>query len=308
MSFIERKIDVRIALNGDTFDGNNDTLVLSGLRCDATIQSTVGGSTPFQSQMQIRINGMRGADMAKLSTLGYSDGTMYKKNRIDVFAGDDVVGMTQVFSGAIFAGSVDYNSMPDVGVDLVASVIMNEQMVPVAASSYKGSLDVASMLQAIATTAGWSFQNAGVHARLHDHAVGGSATDQISDICQAAGIFFEVSNKKLSIWPHGGKKDDTLITVSPSTGLVGYPMYSMNGVTIVTTFNPDIQLGRMVKVETSVPNLSPDTQKRFVGGDVAPGSNGAYSVWDVVHQIASQTVNGPWFTRTRMGVDNFYGR
>lgn len=307
MSFIERKIDVRIALNGDTFDGSNDTIVLSGLRCQATIQSTVGGATPFQSNMQMRINGMLGSDMAKLSTLGYSDGTGYKKNRIDVFAGDDEVGMTPIFSGAIYAGSVDYNAMPDVGVDIIANVIMNEQMIPVAASSYKGSLDVASMLSAIATTAGWKFQNAGVHAKLRDHAVDGTATDQIHDICQAASILYMIDNKTLFIWPHEGHKDDTIINVSPSTGLVGYPMYSMNGVSIVTTFNPDIQLGRLVTVETSVPNLNPDTQKKFVGiNDTVLG--GSYSVWDVVHDISSQAPGGPWFTRTRMGVDNFYAR
>jgi hypothetical protein len=39
MSFIERKIDIRMVLDGDTFDGSNNTVLLKGLRCQATILS-----------------------------------------------------------------------------------------------------------------------------------------------------------------------------------------------------------------------------------------------------------------------------
>ena len=119
MSYIERKIDVRIALNGTTFDGSNNTVEVKGARCALTIVTYSGTAGTFAAQMQLRLYGMKPSDIAKLSTLGYSSGT-YKKNGIEVYAGDDASGMSQVFIGAIYDGAVDYNAMPDVGVDLVS--------------------------------------------------------------------------------------------------------------------------------------------------------------------------------------------
>jgi len=144
MSFIERKIDIRMVLDGDTFDGSNNTVLLQGLRCQASILSYQGGQTPAGSQLQMRIYGMRGEDMAKLSTLGFSAGT-YVKNYIEVSAGDDASGMSEVFSGNIASCLVDYNAMPDVGVDLLAFDGYTQQFAPVAGISYRGAMDVATI-------------------------------------------------------------------------------------------------------------------------------------------------------------------
>lgn len=302
MSFIERKIDVRIALNGDTFDGSNDTLLLQGLRVQATIQSTMGGATPFMSNAQLRINGMRESDMAKLSTLGLAAG-LYQRNRIEVLAGDDAAGMSMVFNGVINAGSVDYNAMPDVGVDLVASTTLAAQMSVVAGTSYKGVMNVATMLQAIASNASppMSFINAGVTATLSNHAVGGSTWDQIKDICNAAGISYGIAHspETLIIFPKGGSRDDTVISIDPSTGLVGYPMYSVRGIDIVSEFNPNIVWGRKLKVTSSTPKPGPGAPIRQIGP--APiGASGTFDVIDVVHDLSAQIPGGPWFTRAQL--------
>jgi|SRR6185312_3479871 len=311
MSFIERKIDVRIALNGTTFDGSNDTLLLTGLRCQATVENYSGGLGSYGSVLQLRVNGMLEDDMAKLSTMGFSSGTGYKLNAIEVFAGDSVSGMSLIFSGAIYAGSVDYNAMPDVGVNFVAHAIFNEKMTAIAASSYKGDMDVAVMLQGLAHAAGWSFENAGVTTKLSNHACGGTIVDQIEDICLAAGIHHDVKpgpTKTLIIWPVGGTRDDTVITLSSDTGLVGYPEYAMNSVMVTSTFNPNIEFGRRVKVLSSTPNFSAKTQREFGGRAAPPGTGEAFYCWNVTHDLSSQVPGGPWFTRAQLGDDNFHAR
>lgn len=311
MTFIERKIDVRIALNGNTFDGSNDTLLLQGLRCQATVENYSGGLGSFGSIMQLRVNGMRGDDMAKLSTMGFSSGTGYKMNAIELFAGDDASGMALIFSGAIYAGSVDYNAMPDVGVDFVAHAVFNEKMTAVAASSYKGDMDVAVMLQGLAHAAGWAFENAGVTAKLSNHACGGSIVDQIEDICLAAGIHHDVKagpTKTLVIWPAGGARDNTVITLSPDTGLVGYPEYAMNSVMVTSVFNPNIEFGRRVQVVSSVPNFSAKSQREFGGRKEPPGEGESFYCWNVTHSLSSQIPDGPWFTRAQLGDDKFSAR
>ncbi len=315
MTFIKRKIDIRMALNGDTFDGSNNTINLTGLRCHATIQSFIGSTGVYANTMSLRINGMKNADMAKFSTLGFSTGT-YTKNLIDVYAGDDVYGMNLAFSGAITYGDINYNAQPDVGVDLVCSALANLQYAPIAASSYKGVMDVASMLQAIcaASNPPLAFINNGVTAVLSNHAVGGTAKAQIEDICTAAGISYAVTNGTLFIWPLDGTKDAVLIEMDSSKGLVGYPRYNFRGLSLTSVFNPHIEVGRQMKVASSTPAPAANAPQQ-VPGQLAghgplqiSGANGTFATIAATHDLASETPDGPWFTHVELASNAFNAR
>lgn len=301
MSFIRRKIDVQIVLNGDTFDGSNDTITLTGLRVQATILSYEGGSTPAVAQAQMRISGMRGEDMAKLSTLGFAS-AQYVQNVITVAAGDDANGMAKVFSGGISNALVDYNSQPDVGVDIVAYSGHFEKLLPVQGRSTRGPVDVAQALSAICSTVGFTVVNHGVTARLSNHCSNGTTIDQISDICHAAGIRWTLIDKTVHIWPVGGYREGSVIDMSPATGMVGYPMYTAQGVDVVSIFNPEIEVGRRMKISTSVPNLNPNAQRSFQNKSAAvPGDDGTYSIFSVKHDLDSESPRGRWFTRSSTG-------
>lgn len=305
MSLVERRIDIKIALDGDTFDGSNNALTLRGLRSTCQIKSYSGTAGTFASQLQMRINGMYGQDMAKLSTLGYTSG-LYKRNLVSIFAGDDVNGMTQVFSGGITYGNVDYNSMPDVGVDIIASALANMQFDSIAASSYQGSMNVATMLEGIARSAGLGFQNNGVTAKLSNHAVSGTANDQIRDICNAAGVIPYIENGKLYIWPAGSTRDDTVVEIGPSNGLVGYPRYIVGGVEVTTLFNPEIQIGRRVKINSSIPPPSKNSPTNM--GIPLPGASGTFYAWSIDHDLSAQVPGGPWFSTIKLGANAFNAR
>ncbi len=303
MSFIERQIQVQVSLAGDTFNGSADTLILDGLRVRLRTTSYSGSTSSFNSQIQMQIYGMLNSDMAKLSTLGFSD-SLFTKNAIKVLAGGSVSGLTQIFAGSITSGSVDYNNMPNVGVDILAYAGMNEQLTPIAASSYKGSMDVATMIQGICANAGLSFVNKGVSQKLSNHACGGTAIDQIRDICYAAGVLCFINEKTVTIWPEGKALNSTPVVVSAATGLVGYPLYELNGgLNITTEFNPQIIVGGTVQTVSSIPKPGPGAPK--VNGQPAPGSTGTFYVWSVEHQLSSQDPKGPWFTNAHLSVNNF---
>lgn len=297
MSMVRRRIDVQLALDGDTFDGSSNTLTLRGLRCQAAIRSYSGSTGSFASQLELTIFGMRGQDMAKLSTLGFSSGN-YRKNLINLYAGDDNQGMSQVFSGGITFGDVGYNNMPEVGVTLVASALANAQYGSIAGSSYKGVMAVSTMLEGVAKAANLGFLNAGVDAKLSNHAVGGTAVDQVRDICRAANICYAIENGTLTIWPKTGSRDSTVIEINPDNGMVGYPTYIVNGIAVVSTFKPDVEVGRTVNIRSSIPDPR-------VGDAPVPGANGQFYVWGVDHDLASEEPNGPWFTRLRLGTSKY---
>lgn len=302
MSLLERKIDVQLALNGDTFDGSSNTVQLSGLRVQATITTHGGKLGPAVSNLQIRISGMKNADMAKLSTLGFNPGTKYE-NAINVFAGDDKNGMALVFQGAIVYGNVDYNSMPDVGLELVANELAKLQYASIAASSYQGDVTVASVIEGIASAAGKRFVNNGVTAVLSNPAVAGSANDQIRAIARAANINWRPKGDTIYIWPRDGSIDDTVIDVGPDTGMVGYPRYQMLGLKVTSIFNPAIEPGRLIKVKSSTPAPSVNNPVLRQGFNV-PGANGTFNCATVVHNLESQTPGGPWFTEMDLYTGN----
>jgi len=303
MSFVKRKVDVQITLGATTFNDNNDTITIKGARCQATIDTLSGSAGSFNSQLQLMLYGMKPDDAAKLSTLGFSDGAFFNKNRLNLYAGDDDSGMALLFSGAIYAGAVDYNAMPDVGVSLICSPLADIQLTRIAATSYAGTMDVASMIQAIANTIGKKFINAGVTAKLRNHATGGSALDQINSICSAAGIHWALSNDdEIVIWPKGGTRDASVVNISAQTGMVGYPVYGPAGTIYVRTLmDPTLEIGRKVIVKSSVPNLTPAFQRAFNKTASVPGGNGEYYVWTMTHDISTVTPDGPWFTTLRLG-------
>jgi len=316
MTLLKRRIDVQIKINGDTFDGSNDTIMLSGLRVSALIHTFIGPTGTWADDATLRISGMKNADMAQLSTLGFTannynspSGAM---NVISVFAGDDVSGMTLIFGGSITSGNVDYNAMPDVGVDLICNAMTILQFATIAGSSYKGAMSVATMLEAIckAVTPPLAFVNNGVTTKLTNHAVGGSALKQIKDICLAAGCFYKVTgaagNQTLSIWPSGANVDTQVIDLSSATGMVGYPCYSVRGINISCLYNPNIAVGRQIKVTSSTPAPAKNAPLQVPGtlpgqGPLQiSGANGTFPVIAVTHNLASETPNGPWFTSAEL--------
>lgn len=306
--FAARDLEIQLVLNGSTFDGSNSVLTLSGLRSWATIQATVGGATPFFSQAQLRIEGMRGSDMAQLSTLGLTSG-YYTKNAVRVNAvSTDTSGVrrsTLVFVGQIFGGYVDYNAQPDVGVVLSCSSTFGAQLPGIAPSSYKGSVAVAQMLSAIcaASNPPLKLVNNGVTAVLANHAVGGSPMNQIIDICLASLTNYMIAGDTLYIWPQGQTRDNVIITLSPTTGMKGYPMYSAQGIDVEMEFNPDVELGRQMTVVSSIPAPAPNAPQA-PDGTVPIGANGTFYIYDVAHELSANVYNGPWFTKAKLGTSN----
>jgi hypothetical protein len=302
MSFIKRRIDVKMALDGDTFDGSNNTISVTGLKCNLTVNSYAGSINQFASDIQLAIYGMRPSDMAKLSTLGFNSGS-YAKNLIDVYAGDDLSGMSHVFNGGITSGVINYNGQPEVGVNLVASASASMKFAKVAATSYKGAMQVTTMIEGICQVAQppLRFLNAGVTAVLRDHAVGGSTDDQIRDICLASKTLYAYDwadgQKRCVIWPMTGQKNDQVLDLSAATGMVGYPCYSVIGLDVKSLFNPNIEVGRLIKVSSTIPK---PTGSLSQPGFQAPGANGTYYTCGVQHMLDSETPDGQWFTQAQL--------
>src|SRR6185312_10712234 len=303
MSFVERGLSFVITLgDGDTFGGET-TLSLAGLRSRVTAQSCIGGDTAFGGQALIQIWGMKPEDMAKLAILGF-DQSKIGKNTIQADAYD--VGQNNdvtVFSGGIFSAHINYNAMPDVSLELECYASINEQTQAIPGTSAQGSSDVAAMLKGICAACNpqLTFVNHGVSAVLANHATGGSAAQQITDICCAAGICHMFQGGTLTIWPKDQSRDGVVVQTGPGMGLAGYPEYTMLGLDVTMEFNPEVQLGRQLTINNAVADWSKPAP-------VAPGIPGTFWINVVTHDLSCKLPEGPWFTHASVSNQQIVGR
>jgi len=285
--FSHKKLDVTFRLGkGDFGEGGFDTVKLTGLRVSASVIKPGAGG---MNTMQMRVWGMKLSMMNRLSTLGLQviGGNLgLGANYVILEAGDDRSNQrSTVFTGTIFNAYADPSGQPDVPFILDASAGADLALKPVAPSSFKGAVDVASAMQTLAGRTNLTFENSGVSGvTVVDPYLPGTAREQIKRLAEMANIEHKIDdNNTLAIWPKGKGRGNVVVIMSPRTGMVGYPTYTSGAIEVVTIYNPQIVYGTRVKVE-SVLKM-------------------AYGEWEVkvmTHTLDSEVASGNWFTRLHL--------
>ncbi|EBB7891588.1 hypothetical protein GAG38_03070 [Salmonella enterica] len=278
MSYIQRDITVEFTLSdGRTFDnGGGNVLTLPGAKCFATI-AVYGGTAG--TQITLYIWGLSPAHMADLSYRGVWRPAQSRTNKMRVMANGRLI-----FEGDITDAYADYNQAPDIPLILTGQVNFNLRNQTAADFSAKGDVPVADIIRALASSAGLKFENQGVSRSLSNPHFSGNVIQQMLDAASAADINIDTGDaEKVTIWPKGEKRNIPPLHISPDHGLIGYPVYTMTGLSATTIFCPDLFIGRQVHLGSSLPNVTGD-----------------YQLTGVIHTITSRTVGGPWSSNCTM--------
>ena len=252
-------------------------VTLEGFR--ATVQAETGGGAGL-GQLNAVIYGVPPEIMNEASTIGNLP-LVFQHNTITVFAGDEN-GTGQIFFGTLTSAYTDTAGMPEVGFNIIAQTGAIDGLKPVKASSYPGGTDAAIILQNLAKAMGYRFENNGVSVMLYDQYLSGTARSQALQVVVNAGIEWNgCDNGVLAIWNRGGHRgkagDEILINVE--TGMKGSPTATSNGATVQVLFNPNIEFGALVKIESII-------QK----------ANGIWRVGIMSHSLSSEVPGGEFFT------------
>lgn len=278
-SFVERLINISFDLGSGSFGaGKPNRTTLSGLRVHASI-SHAGAP---QSTAFVRIYGMTQVMMNQLTSLGMRYLNAGRQNEITIQAGDAGSGMATVFAGTIFNAWADHQSDPESMFYVFANSGRINALKPIPPGSYSGSADVATIMANLAAQMGLTLENTGVTAKLSNPYFPGTATMQVDSCARAAGISYFIDKAKnvLAIWPKGQARAGLIPVVSPQTGMIGYPTYTANGIAIRTTYNPAIQFGGKIKVQSAMQQ-----------------ANGEWGVFNLQHTLESKVPSGPWETQ-----------
>lgn len=275
-TFADRQIELTIKLGAGTFGEQlGDTVTLSGFRVFADMSAPAGES---MGAIQMRVYGLSQSVMNKITSIGVF-GQVAGASKLIVAAGEKGKALTTIFNGSIWQAWVDYNAAPEVPFNIIAYVGMDIALKPVGVNSYTGATDVSLIMSELAKAAGYAFVDVGVNVTLASPYLPGTLLDQIRDCAFAAGISYKIENDILTIWPKGGVVDSPEPVISAETGMIGYPSVSSQGLTIKTLFNPDVTLGGMINVESSIKMAT-----------------GKFQVLNYTHSISCLAPGGPWFT------------
>lgn len=277
-TFTEKTLELTVTLGEGDFGATaGQSVTLSGLRMRAELANPGGES---MGMLQMRVFGMDPQMMNRLTTIGQVNRAIRTKNAVMLAAGEVGNALHGVFQGTIFDAWADYNSAPDVAFTVIAYAGLDLAVTPASALSFKGSADVAQIMERIANSAGLAFENNGVSVQLANPYLPGTPLAQIRACARAANIRYVIDRGVLAIWPKSGNRAGTVPLISADTGMVGYPALSSKGMSITTLFNPDIALGADVEVQSAIPMAC-----------------GKFRVFNVNHSLSCRVADGPWFSR-----------
>lgn len=256
---------------------DNNQITLEGYRAIADIDKAGG---MMMGTLRARIYGVTQDDMNSITTLQWKPQETIP-NTVEVYA---INGNTEtlVFAGNIVNAWGDYQTMPEVYLRLQAQSAFINQLKPVPPRSFKGSIDVASVMGQIAKDLGYSFENNGVSVTLTDVYLPNTGLEQAKDLAHAANVDLYLDDKTLAITPANSPRGELIPEISAESGLIGYPTFDGIGVNFQTLFNPSITFGGRIKLTTDIKQ-----------------AKGEWIVTSIGYRLESEKPGGVWLANVR---------
>ncbi len=179
-------------------------------------------------------------------------------------------------------GTANYQNMPDVNLYIQALAGYINLLAPSEPRSFKGSFDVATVLEQIANSMGFVLENNGVAVTLSDVYLENTAMEQFKKLAAMAGIDVYMDKDVIAICPAGIPRRGLVAIISPQTGMVGYPTFDCQSTYFTTLFNPSIRYGGRIKVVSDLPQAT-----------------GEWVVVSITNTLDSEKPNGNWFSQVR---------
>lgn len=249
-SFTEKKLRATIRLADDsttvfTSTGDN-TLIIDALRMSAHVSANARQAT----QMNLNIWGMREEDMNAL-TAAWLDPQAIRNNTVTLEA-DSGDGYRLVFTGTIIEAQPDFRRVPDVPFQILAMISYFQQINVSAPLSFQGAIDIDVLGRYFAEQLKMSYRNDNAKATLNDPYFPGTVFDQLRDCSRAANVDFYFQGDTLVFTPVLQPLTDVpAIVLSPSSGLLGYPMYTRRGLVATAIYDPAFQCGSAIEIQDS---------------------------------------------------------
>ena len=277
-SFTQKHIRVDVVLGDGTFDGQNNAKQYEGLETTVSIDKP---GLPDKNKAKVTIIGMSMDDMRQLTMLAFKP-LENQKNLIAIYAGDAASGMSQCFAGEITTAFADFSSAPTIKMNIEAEAGAYPALQAASPVAVKGTQTAASLIEQFAKEAGYSFENKGVNSSVKNAVFNGSCVEKAYAVARQVGAELLIDDNKFVLLPYDkGRNDDNAVLLSATTGMLGYPSFNQDGVSVKCLYNPGLELGGMVEIDSLV-----------------PGASGTWKITKLSHELSAYgRTAGPWFSQ-----------
>lgn len=273
-SFLQRFLQVQLTLNSGEFADGSNSKIIDSLAMTASIEKL---GPPDFGKASVEIYGMLLEDMEQLTTLNFQP-LFVSRNYINIFAGDDVNGMSQVFAGTITSASADFNSQPEIKFKIEAQIGFFGAVTAQSPTAIKGSQSVSSFVEQQAQKLGLTFVNEGVTASIRNCVFNGSPLAQARAAAAAVGAELITDDDEMILLNKDQARTGDVPLLSKDSGLLGYPSITQNGIELKAIFNPAFKFAGLIEIDSIVPKTS-----------------GQWRIVKLTHNLTSNMVsNGAW--------------
>lgn len=260
-----------------TSEGDFNQLQSTGLRVLCNI---INGNGAISPSANIQIYGLAMDKMAKLMRIQWNTMSAIL-NTILIEAGDEGSELTRVYEGNITFAKIDMSNVPNAFLNIESQAAIVDALKPVEPIAFINDIDAAEMIRIIAENyMGYEFENNGASHIIAD---GGTYRktylSMIQEIAQAADFDLYIEQGKIAVCPRGGARNIRVPVISPKTGLIGYPVPDVRGVSFKALYDPLIKFGGVVKIQDSIINFC----------------NGDWRIYGTTVTLEANQENGAWF-------------
>lgn len=270
-----------ITLANDSFPDGTNRIIAEGLRTSCTVQFGGGAIVPHAD---IVIYGLSMDVMVKLTRIRWRD-IQSLQNSIKIEAGDAGKKLMTAYEGNITFGTIDMSNAPDIAFRIKSTTAAHDIYMPASPITYAGEKSVVAAIKELSENIGYIFDNNGVPDDLimTDTTLVDTDLNKIRALCKRYKLELYVVTGYISIAPQGWPLNGRMAVITPKSGLLGYPIPTMQGIDFRTVYHPDIRFGGLVKIDDSAITTA----------------NGVWRIFGVTMSLESEMPGGSWWMDVR---------
>lgn len=291
-SFIKKTISVEIILGKGDFSSGGNTVIINDpekLGSNPGLPITVAIDKPGQpdpNSATVAISGLSEDKLKQLVSLSFLPHTS-QHNLISIKAGSVGHELSTVFQGEISHAWADFNNAPNVQLKIDALSGFYPQRIVATPLSINGTAFAAELISQQAAQIGYSFINQDITAQVRNAVFNGSPIEKSRQIAKQIGAQLIIDDKTMILKAADEARAGAIPLLSVESGLLGYPTFTQDGISVDCIFRPDVQFGGLVKVES-----------------IVPGATGTWRITKLSHDLSAYVIGGAWKT----AVDGEYVR
>lgn len=188
---------------------------------------------------------------------------------ISVYAGRQSYGTSLVYSGNIVTANV--SQPPDIGINLKC-LTGNFLKTNVIGVNQSGQASLFQILNAMAQDYHSTLNYQATNKNIANYSFAGSSTNQIQLLNSYGGINVFLDNGVLVVKDSGQPLKGIVKLVSASTGMIGIPQFTEQGLQVKFLFDPHVLLGGLMQVQSYE----------------YPAANGEYIIYKLGFQLSTR--------------------